>query len=145
MLRFLVFILLASGFALGSLAQTPADKPTLPARIKAQRWQKRVVVLCAPAADAAELQQQRAKLTAAKAQLKERDMLVLEAIETELTAPEEQYVRQTLGVAPGRFAVVLIGKDGGVKRQDSQPIDPTVLFKTIDTMPMRRQEMRANE
>lgn len=145
MLRFLIFTLLANGFALGSLAQTPAAKPTLSTRIKAQRWQKRVVVLCAPTADAAELQQQKARLTAAKAQLQERDMLVLEAIETELTIPEKQYVRQTLGVAPGSFAVVLIGKDGGVKRNDAKPIDPTVLFKTIDTMPMRRQEMRGNK
>ena len=72
-------------------------------------------------------------------------MLVLEAIEMDLTAPEKQYVRQTLGVAPGSFAVVLLGKDGGVKRNDSKPIDPTVLFKTIDTMPMRRQEMRGNK
>jgi hypothetical protein len=84
-------------------------------------------------------------MRAAEAQVKTRDMLVLEAIETELTTAEKQYVRQTLGITPGSFAVVLIGKDGGVKRKDSKPIDPKVLFETIDTMPMRRQEMRTNK
>lgn len=37
--------------------------------------------------------------------------------------------------------VVLIGKDGGVKMQ-SQNFDLTTLFATIDSMPMRRQEMQ---
>lgn len=143
MLRFLVFTLLASSFALGCLAQTPAAKPSLAAQIKAQRWQKRVVVLYAPTSESAELKQQKASMAAAAAQVQARDMLIMEAIETKLTAADKQYVRQTLGVAPGSFAVVLIGKDGGVKRKATKPIDPSELFETIDTMPMRRQEMRA--
>jgi hypothetical protein len=37
--------------------------------------------------------------------------------------------------------VVLIGKDGGVKTQ-TQNFDLASLFATIDSMPMRRQEMQ---
>ncbi len=81
-------------------------------------------------------------MTSAEAQVKARDILIMEAIETSLSPTEKQYVRQTLGVEPSGFAVVLIGKDGGVKRKETKPIDPNVLFETIDTMPMRRQEMR---
>ena len=142
MLRLLVFTLLASGLALGCLAQTPDSKLALPERIRAQRWQKRVVVLCAPTTDAAELQQQKAKMTAVAQSLKERDILVLDAIEANLTSAEKSYVRQTLGVAPGAFAIVLLGKDGGVKLKRAQPIAPATLFGTVDKMPMRRQEMR---
>ncbi|MGY2131615.1 DUF4174 domain-containing protein [Hymenobacter sp. HD11105] len=144
MLRSLVLVLMASGLALNCLAQANRTEVSLPERIKAQRWQKRIVILCAPTAETPALTQQKASMRAAEAQVKTRDMLVLEAIETELTTAEKQYVRQTLGITPGSFAVVLIGKDGGVKRKDSKPIDPKVLFETIDTMPMRRQEMRAN-
>ena len=135
-------LLLASGLAIGSLVQARAGEPSLVERIKAQRWQKRVIVLCAPTAESAELKQQKTSLAAAEAQMQERDMLVLEAVETSLSPAEKQYVRQTLGVAPGSFAIVLVGKDGGVKRKETSPIAPQALFKTIDTMPMRRQEMR---
>ena len=142
MLRPFVLVLLVSGLAVAALAQTPPSKPSLPERIKAQRWQKRVVVLYAPTAESAELRQQKASMSAAQAQMQDRDILVIEAIEASLNPREKQYVRQTLGVEPGSFAVVLLGKDGGVKRKETEPIDPKALFQTIDTMPMRRQEMR---
>ncbi|GAB2454614.1 hypothetical protein GCM10011375_02140 [Hymenobacter qilianensis] len=145
MLRSFALVLLVSGFALATLAQTPLTKPSLPERIKAQRWQKRVVVLCAPTAESAELKQQKASMAAAQTQVNARDMLILEAIETSLSPSEKQYVRQTLGIKPGGFALVLIGKDGGVKRKETEPIDPKALFETIDAMPMRRQEMREKD
>jgi hypothetical protein len=142
MLRSIVLLWIASGFALNCLAQTVRNEASLPERIKAQRWQKRVVVLCAPTAQTPDLAQQKASMASASAQVETRDILVLEAVEAELSTAEKQYVRQNLGVTPGGFAVVLIGKDGSVKRKDNKPIDPKVLFQTIDTMPMRRQEMR---
>ena len=37
---------------------------------------------------------------------------------------------------------VLIGKDGGVKRRWSGPLNVGDLFQTIDAMPMRQYEMR---
>ncbi len=39
------------------------------------------------------------------------------------------------------FAVVLIGKDGGVKSVWRQPVGAARIFTVIDAMPMRRQEM----
>ena len=40
------------------------------------------------------------------------------------------------------FRVVLIGKDGGVKLRQEEPISVADLFALIDSMPMRKQEMR---
>ncbi|SMB97214.1 conserved hypothetical protein [Hymenobacter roseosalivarius DSM 11622] len=143
MLRSFILVLLLSGLVLGTVAQVPATKSSLPERIEAQRWRKRIVVLYASTAESAKLKQQLASLATAKAQVQARDILIIEAIETCLSTTEKQYIRQTLAVEPGDFAVVLIGKDGGVKRKETNPIDPKTLFETIDTMPMRRQEMRA--
>ncbi|MBC6606562.1 DUF4174 domain-containing protein [Hymenobacter sp. BT188] len=145
MLRSILLVLLFSGLALATLAQTPSSKLSLAERIKAQRWQKRLVILYAPTAESVELKQQKASMAAAHEQVKARDMLIIEAIETSLSPSEKQYVRQTLGIKPGGFAVVLIGKDGGVKRKETEPINSKVLFETIDTMPMRRQEMREKD
>jgi hypothetical protein len=36
----------------------------------------------------------------------------------------------------------LVGKDGGVKRQDTKPVKATAIFEQIDAMPMRQQEMQ---
>ena len=40
------------------------------------------------------------------------------------------------------FRVVLIGKDGGVKYDSTEPLGPEQLFSIIDAMPMRQQEMQ---
>ncbi len=40
------------------------------------------------------------------------------------------------------FQILLIGLDGGVKMKTNQITDPSVFFAEIDTMPMRRNEMR---
>lgn len=41
-------------------------------------------------------------------------------------------------------AVVLIGKDGGVKSRQAE-LDLSLIFETIDSMPMRLQEMQQQE
>ena len=54
-----------------------------------------------------------------------------------------QSVRDRVGTTGDQQEVVLIGKDGGVKDR-SQRLDLERLFAMIDSMPMRRQEMRQN-
>lgn len=46
------------------------------------------------------------------------------------------------GVEDGRFAVALVGKDGGVKFRADEPVPAREIFGRIDAMPMRRREMR---
>ena len=51
------------------------------------------------------------------------------------------------GFAPSAepFAVVLVGKDTGVKMRRREPVAAGELFSIIDAMPMRRREMRGSE
>lgn len=49
------------------------------------------------------------------------------------------------GVEPGRFAAVLVGKDGTVKYRSGEPVEPEDLYTRIDAMPMRRREVRERQ
>ena len=51
-------------------------------------------------------------------------------------------LREQFGVGTGDFAVLLIGKDGGVKLRSDVPLTADRIFATIDSMPMRQREMR---
>ncbi len=53
--------------------------------------------------------------------------------------------RRKFHVGSGEFAVVLVGKDGGEKLRAGEPIPFARLRETIDAMPMRREEMKAQQ
>ena len=55
---------------------------------------------------------------------------------------EAAEARERFGVEPGRFTVLLVGKDGTVKHRSREPVEPGELYALIDAMPMRRREMR---
>jgi hypothetical protein len=42
------------------------------------------------------------------------------------------------------FAVLLIGKDGGLKNRFDAPVTVDEIFGLIDVMPMRMREMQEN-
>ena len=56
-----------------------------------------------------------------------------------LKAPE---LRNRYNVSAGDAAVLLVGKDGGVKIRQAHALSAETLFTTIDAMPMRQREMR---
>ncbi len=78
-------------------------------------------------------------------------MLVVEIFVTDastfngqpLSAKDAARLGVRFAVDPQEFAVLLIGKDGTVKRRDRQPIQPEDLFSTIDAMPLRQHELSA--
>ena len=87
-----------------------------------------------------------------KAELADRDLRIFHVGEipkrspgyaTKLSETESSTLRARLGFSGEKLQLVLIGKDGGVKRRQSgDQIGLESLFALIDTMPMRRQEMR---
>jgi hypothetical protein len=57
-------------------------------------------------------------------------------------ATEQEHARHRFHVKAGEFVVVLVGKDGGEKLRSSSPISWQRLSSTIDSMPMRKDEIR---
>ncbi len=83
----------------------------------------------------------------------ERDLVLFEivgdaesrAAGEPLTEIEADSLRQRFGVGEEDFCAVLVGKDGSEKARWNGPIPPDELFRTVDAMPMRQQEMRASD
>ena len=60
---------------------------------------------------------------------------------TQLTEQDIQNLRDAYSAVPDESLLVLIGKDGGVKRRSDEIVGMTKLFNQIDAMPMRQREM----
>lgn len=99
------------------------------------RWEKRPVLVFAPSEADPDYRRQLALLTAAREGLAERDVVVL------TDAAPERLGRLRTGLAVEGFALLLVGKDGGVKLRETAPVTPERLFALIDRMPMRRREL----
>lgn len=135
-----------TSLALVPLAVAPSDLPAGLARtLQASRWQQRVLLVGAPNTNQADFQQQKKLLTRAAPGLAERDFTVIEVPYAQLAPADRQYWTQELKQPLDRFVVVLIGKDGGIKRTATQPLAPASLFGTVDKMSMRREEMRSQK
>jgi hypothetical protein len=131
-----------AGLLFPLLAAQSALAPGLAQALQASRWQHRVLLIGAPTASQAELKRQKTLLAAAEKGLAERDFKVIEVAYDQLSAADRQCWTQQLGQPLSGFRAVLIGKDGGVKRTETQPLAAAEFFHTVDKMPMRRQEMR---
>lgn len=124
--------LLLMGMVLASGAMA-AENP-----LAAHRWKARVVVMSAPGPDDPHLLRQRALLAAVPDGVRDRDLVVLEAVGATV---EARGLRTRLGLPDASFRVVLVGKDGESKLDSATPLPVETLFSTIDAMPMRRDEM----
>lgn len=60
----------------------------------------------------------------------------------QLSPDDAQAARRRFHVAPGDFAVILLGKDGGSKLRADKPLSMDKLIGTIDAMPMRKEEVQ---
>ena len=114
------------------------------------RWQKRLLFLFAPTSSDPGLQTLRAELHQSAREVRERDLVVFVILAEgqsyqngrELSSQDVQTLRQRFGISPRATAVVLVGKDGGVKLQRPGPVALADIFALIDSMPMRQQEKR---
>lgn len=115
-------------------------------------WKNRPVVVVAPAADDPLLTDQVARLSSRAPALAERDMVVITVADSDVRVDGKpasgiyaDALRARFGIMRGERAVLLIGKDGGVKLRRDTSVAPEELFALIDSMPMRRREMRESE
>lgn len=114
------------------------------------RWKRRLLLVFAPSAEAPEYVRQEGLLVGHRAQLADRDVTEgafflrvrghLGAAPISATAAAA--LRLQLGVVGDHFAVLLVGKDGGIKLTQDRPIGAAELIAMIDAMPMRRAGLR---
>ncbi|MBN3940552.1 MAG: DUF4174 domain-containing protein [Nostoc sp. NMS9] len=118
--------------------------------LSSQKWQNRVLLIFAPSVDNHRYQQQMQVFNQHQNDFKDRDLVLVQVLATDKSYANGQLIdessaanlRNRFGVDKENFRVILIGKDGGVKRQETTPVQATAIFEQIDAMPMRQQEMQ---
>lgn len=117
--------------------------------LSSQKWQNRILLVFAPSVDNHSYQQQMQLLQEQTSGFTDRDLVLVQVLANESYANGQPIdessaakLRDRFGVDKDNFRVILVGKDGGVKRQDATPVKATAIFEQIDAMPMRQQEMR---
>jgi len=143
---FSVAILVASMFA-------QEVHMTDPTNLQQYQWQNRLLLLFAPNADNADYQAQVEALAAREPGLDDRDMVIFHVLAEEgyveragekipLSDPHTASLRAQFDVPQDTFTLLLVGKDGSIKRHENQAVAVDALFAQIDSMPMRQREMR---
>ena len=137
-------------FCMGVVMTVIADSVAGGVSLQEYRWQNRLLLVFAPEEDDPRLARQIAISREHGDGLAERDLLLMEVVGRKAmrieghagSATDAQALRDRHDVASDEFAVILIGKDGGMKRREPRPFEAEDLFATIDAMPMRQREMR---
>lgn len=117
------------------------------------QWRNRIVLVFAPSEQSPAYQQQLQQWKTHSDGIRDRDLKLIEVLGTGesradgnlITQSSAERLRKQFGVAPKDFAVILVGKDGTEKQREQSPVAPTMLFRVIDAMPMRKQEMRSQQ
>lgn len=139
-----------------TLGCAPATDPTNPATPTASspdplghlRWKHRLVVAFAPESTDPRLTELRESIVARQREFDDRALILVTVVAGETDAAdrptpiEAEALRRRFDVEPGEFTALLVGLDGGEKARstDSVPFDDW--FTLIDSMPMRRAELR---
>jgi len=129
----------------GSVAFALSESTTL----AALRDHARPLLIFSPSAGDPRLLEQLKILRAQAGDAAERDLVAI-AIpeggdapsEDKFSEAEANRARRRFHIGAGEFLVVLVGKDGGEKLRSPKPIPFEKLRSVIDSMPMRREEMK---
>ena len=134
------------------LAATAAAFPAKAASWTDLAWDHRPIVVSAPSASSPDMKRQRAAWAGRSQALLERDIVLIEIIGSEtktIVGPEidesAAVLRNRLGLSPDMFGIVLVGKDTGIKLRSDEPVSAGRIFSLIDSMPMRRREIRQRD
>ena len=118
--------------------------------LSSQKWKNRVLLVFAPSVDNHIYQQQMQLLQKHNRGFADRDLVLVQVLATDESYANRQPIdessaaklREYFGVDKENFRLILVGKDGGVKRSDATVVQATAIFEEIDAMPMRQQEMQ---
>jgi hypothetical protein len=119
-----------------------ANESSLQDKLKAYTWQKRILLVIADTKNNYLLKQQQHILTQQSEEIQDRDLEVLYLPMNEIKQADKIYLTEKFSIKRESFYAVLIGKDGGEKLRSNNPLQVENLFETIDSMPMRKQEMK---
>ncbi|WP_293972915.1 DUF4174 domain-containing protein [Sphingomonas sp.] len=104
----------------------------------------RVLLVFAPSMRDGQLETQRRIMARFAAGAAARDLVLVQVAEGKVIGAHDQdlKLRRRFRAAPERFRALLIGKSGHIAIDSPTPLDEKRLQATIDSMPMRQEEIR---
>jgi hypothetical protein len=135
-------------FVVGTMAAQGNGQDKI--RLKDYQWKNRLILAFSPSTKDKGYRAFAKDIALQAEEVIDRDLLVFHILETgeirlgetSLPTGSGNYIRESFSIRPGRFTVLLIGKDGGVKLRREGGVELGEIFSLIDTMPMRQREMR---
>jgi hypothetical protein len=118
------------------------------------QWRNRLLLIFAPDIKHPMFEDLNKSITSQQADLVDRDLVILEILESgtsligrdHLDTVQADSLRKKFNALPGKYTIILIGKDGGIKlRNEDKDTQLDAVFALIDSMPMRQSEMRRRE
>ena len=117
------------------------------------RWNKRPLFVFSPIADREDYQKQLRDLSSKEEGVEDRNMIVHLVLEEgnsyvgDLSLGKEavRQLQEKFNIGPADFVIILVGKDGGVKLRKEEYTAMSDIFDLIDSMPMRKREMKEAE
>ena len=114
------------------------------------KWKNRLLLLFAPGRDDPFFDNLRQSIINRKGEAEDRDLVIFEIFESgpsrvngnDLDSQAVRSLRKKFNIREDEFAVILIGKDGGIKLNRRGQTEIEDIFGLIDAMPMRREEIR---
>ncbi|MCA0132581.1 DUF4174 domain-containing protein [Winogradskyella alexanderae] len=111
------------------------------------KWKNRIVLIISTDENSEDLIEQNKLLETDKEGLKERRLLLINVLPTKYKLHAHKWesgskLYDLYNAKKASFKIILIGLDGGVKLEQMTPLKKQGLFDIIDTMPMRRAELR---
>lgn len=136
-----------------NVAATPDRSQEIEFKLSDYQWQNRILLVFAPSTGSFQYRQQMQEWQADVAGTSDRDLKLVQILGTgesqvdgrSLSSASADRLRKQFGISHEEFALILVGKDGTEKQRSQTPIDLAILFRTIDAMPMRQQEMRSRQ
>lgn len=114
------------------------------------QWKNRLLFIFSPSRDHPLFHTLHQSLLSQEAEVKDRDLIIFEILDSgpsnmnknDLDPQTAQLLREKFDISTGKFTVILVGKDGGVKLKRQTQTQLGDIFALIDSMPMRQDEMR---
>jgi hypothetical protein len=137
------FIVIASVFASQTATAMDVD-------VEHFQWKKRLLLVFAAENSHPHYQSLANEIFYRQADVNDRDLVVFEILESgtsrmngrPIEPQKAASIRKQFGIAPDEFTVILVGKDGGIKLKRNDQVRLEEIFRLIDSMPMRQEEMR---
>ena len=114
------------------------------------KWKNRLLFLFALERNDPFFRDLKGEISDRKNEVDDRDLVVFEILEfgpstmntTQMDPQTAASLRKHFDLPPKTFMLILLGKDGGIKLKRNDRVKLEEIFSLIDSMPMRKDEMR---